>query len=208
MVVVRAASRRRRGCGGGHRGLHLHALGVLPLAFVRILVAPERLRRREVPAAVVALELAAAAAAAVGGGPAAAAALRGGSGGGSSSSGRGIFIRVSLRWGVRDVDAEDADAGVVGASTGRGGGALQERKLGEGRDVAEVTSRLPKARRAAAAAAVSAFAAAAHAGRCGASEGGSLAWLGTELLLLVCLCGVVFSTATSTYQEGSSRGVS
>lgn len=109
---------------------------------------------------------------------------------------------------MRDVDAEDADAGVVGASTGLGGGALQERKLGEGRDVAEVTSRLPKARRAAAAAAVSAFAAAAHAGRCGASEGGSLAWLGTELLLLVCLCGVVFSTATSTYQEGSSRGVS
>ena len=86
VVVVRAASRRR--CGG-HRRLHLHPLGVLPLAFMRILVAAERLRRREVPAAVVALELAAA----VGGSGAATAALRGG-GGGRGGCG---FFSLALR---------------------------------------------------------------------------------------------------------------
>lgn len=57
VVMVCAASRR---CCSGHRRLHLHPLGVLSLAFMRVLVASERLRRREVPAAVVALELAAA----------------------------------------------------------------------------------------------------------------------------------------------------
>ena len=81
VVVVRAASRRR--CGG-HRRLHLHPLGVLPLAFMRVLVAAERLRRREVPAAVVALELAAA----VGGS---------GSGGGGGSRGGGCFFSLALR---------------------------------------------------------------------------------------------------------------
>lgn len=64
---------------------------------------------------------------------------------------------------MRDVDAEDADAG-VGAFTGRGG--AQERQLREGCDVAEVM-RLPNAR----GAAVTAFAAAAHAARW--SEGAS-----------------------------------
>lgn len=54
--VVRTASSR----SSGHRGLHLHPLRVLSLSFMRVLVTPERLRRREVPAAVVALELAAA----------------------------------------------------------------------------------------------------------------------------------------------------
>lgn len=91
VVVVRAASSRR---SSGHCGLHLHPLRVLPLAFMRVLVASERLRRREVPAAVVALELAAA----VGGscddgGGTATAALRGGSGG---RGGGGLFS-LSLR---------------------------------------------------------------------------------------------------------------
>jgi hypothetical protein len=42
----------------GHRALVLRALRVLPLPLVRVLVPAQRLRRREVPAAVVALELA------------------------------------------------------------------------------------------------------------------------------------------------------
>lgn len=79
VVVVRAASRRRR--RSGHRGLHLHPLRVLPLAFMRVLVASERLRRREVPAAVVALELAAAVGGSCDGGGTATAALCGGGGG-------------------------------------------------------------------------------------------------------------------------------
>ena len=48
----------------GHRALVLRALRVLPLPLVRVLVPAQRLRRREVPAAVVALELAPCAAAA------------------------------------------------------------------------------------------------------------------------------------------------
>jgi hypothetical protein len=47
----------------GHRALVLRALRVLPLPLVRVLVPAQRLRRREVPAAVVALELAPSAAA-------------------------------------------------------------------------------------------------------------------------------------------------
>jgi hypothetical protein len=47
----------------GHRALALRALRVLPLPLVRVLVPAQRLRRREVPAAVVALELAPSAAA-------------------------------------------------------------------------------------------------------------------------------------------------
>jgi hypothetical protein len=76
VVVVRAASSSRR---SGHRRLHLHSLGMLPLALVRVLVAPERLRRREVPAAVVALELAVAVGGSVSRDGSATAALRGGS---------------------------------------------------------------------------------------------------------------------------------
>lgn len=96
VVVVRAAGSRRR---SGHCGLHLHPLRVLPLALMRVLVASERLRRREVSAAVVALELAAAVGGSCddGGAGTATAALRGGSGGGSSGRGGGGLFSLSLR---------------------------------------------------------------------------------------------------------------
>lgn len=87
VVVVRTASCRG---SSSHSGLHLHPLCMLPLALVRVLVAAERLRRREVPAAVVTLEFAVA----VGGGDGSTAALRGGSRG---DAGAGGFCSPALR---------------------------------------------------------------------------------------------------------------
>jgi hypothetical protein len=112
VVVVHATS------GGRHSGLHLHPLRVLSLALVRVLVASKRLRRREVPAAVVALELAAA----VGGDSdgTATAALCG-------SSDGGFFGLADLCRRMWDIDAKDANTTGVGAFTGRLG--AQERKL-------------------------------------------------------------------------------
>lgn len=150
MAVV--ALRRR---SGGHHRLQVGALRVLPLALVRVLVAAERLRRREVAAAVVALELA----------PAAGIrkstrttrrgirttvvviviviTIGGGSGGGGGGGGSGSFLDVGSRGVVRDVDPEEADGrggsgGGGGLVAGRGG--ADEGELGEGVDGHEVVS--------------------------------------------------------------------
>jgi hypothetical protein len=107
----------------GHGALVLRALGVLPLPLVRVLVPAQRLRRRELAAAVVALELAPSAAAV------ARRLARGGAAEPRTIAGRGGGRGGGVR---RDVEAEQPD--------GRGAGAGRGRRLGS--DERELRERL------------------------------------------------------------------
>jgi hypothetical protein len=124
----------------GHGALVLRALGVLPLPLVRVLVPAQRLRRRETPAAVVALELAPSTAVATRARPRRRLA-RGGAAGPGTVAGRGGGRGGGVR---RDVEAEQAD--------GRGAGAGRGLRLGP--DERELRERLDGRVREVAAAAV------------------------------------------------------
>jgi hypothetical protein len=145
VVMVVAAAEGRVRVGGvvalhGHGALELRALRVLPLPLVRVLVAPERLRRREVPAAVVALELATTAATCTGRRRSRRLPGRSGADGGSISVGDGGRRPVG-----RKVEAEETD-GRRGARPAclcrRRRPGPHERELREGVDVRGAIRRL------------------------------------------------------------------
>lgn len=126
---------------GGEGGLQVGPLGVLPLPLVRVLVAPQRLRRREVAAAVVALELALFAAAAAVRGHRAPVVVVGRVLRGAGAGRRGLLVLLMPLVGVvvGELVAEEPDGGVPRRR--RCHGLPDERQLREGVDAAHLLQR-------------------------------------------------------------------